>query len=60
MDLLAALALMLAIEGLAIALLAADLPRLLEQIRAVGPDTLRWTGLVMVGIGTGLYLVIRS
>jgi uncharacterized protein YjeT (DUF2065 family) len=59
-DLVAALALVLVIEGLATAIMAPRLPEILEALRGLDPGTARWTGLVLVAAGTGLYLLVRG
>ena len=51
---------MLVIEGLAFGIFSRRLPDLLEQVRDVDPEQMRWAGLVMAAIGTGLYLLIRN
>jgi uncharacterized protein YjeT (DUF2065 family) len=59
-DLLAALGLMLVLEGMALAIFTGRLPEILEQLKAVGSDGLRWAGLAMAIAGTGLYVLVRS
>ena len=59
MDLLAALALVLVLEGLALAVLARSLPELLAEIDRISPETMRKIGLGLVFCGAGLYFVIR-
>lgn len=59
-DLLAAVALVLVIEGIAAALLAPKLPEVLDQMRALDPERARWLGLVLAVLGTGLYVLIRG
>ncbi|MBY8977422.1 DUF2065 family protein [Rhodobacteraceae bacterium NNCM2] len=60
MDLLAALALVLVIEGLALAIFATSLPELMASIDRVEPKDMRLFGVVMIGMGAIGYLVIRS
>ena len=59
-DLAASLALVLVVEGLAFAIFSGRLTDLLEQVREIEPERMRWIGLVMAVIGTGLYALIRS
>lgn len=59
MDLLAAIALVLIFEGLVLAVFASSMPQLLAEIERIGPDSLRRTGLVCIGIGALLYLMVR-
>jgi uncharacterized protein YjeT (DUF2065 family) len=59
-DLLAALALVLVLEGLAIGLVSTRLVSLLEALREVDPERLRWGGLAMAALGTLGYLLIRG
>jgi uncharacterized protein YjeT (DUF2065 family) len=59
MDLLAALALVLILEGMALAIFARSMPQLLAEIERLGPESLRRAGLVCIGLGTALYIVIR-
>lgn len=60
MDLLAALALVLVIEGLAVAVFAASMPELLASMDRVTPKEMRLIGVAMVGLGIIGYLAIRS
>ena len=60
MDLLAALALVLVIEGLAAMIFASSLPELLAALRDVGPRQMRTIGIVMAATGAVLYLLIRG
>lgn len=60
MDLLAALALVLVLEGLGVAIFARSLPEILAEMQAMDRDRLRWAGLAMVGVGVILYLAIRG
>lgn len=59
MDLLAALALVLVLEGLALAVFARSVPQLVAEMERLGPSSLRRAGLVCIGLGTALYLLIR-
>ena len=60
MDLLAALALVLLLEGLALAVLARSLPDLMASLDEIAPETVRVIGLVLVVAGSAFYLLIRS
>lgn len=60
MDLLAALALVLLIEGLAAMIFASSLPELLAALRGIGARQMRIVGIVMVATGAVLYLLIRG
>jgi uncharacterized protein YjeT (DUF2065 family) len=60
MDLLAALALVLVIEGLAATIFASSLPELLAALRGVGARQMRTVGIVMAATGAVLYLLIRG
>ncbi len=60
MDLLAALALVLLIEGLAAMIFASSLPELLAALRGVGARQMRIAGIVMAATGAVLYLLIRG
>lgn len=60
MDILAALALMMAIEGLAAIMLAPRLPEISRMLGDLDPETVRIVGLVLVAAGGGLYLIVRS
>lgn len=59
-DFFAALALVLVLEGLATLILASRLGGLAQAIEALGPERARWIGLVLVAVGTGLYVLIRG
>jgi len=59
-DLFAALALAIVIEGLAVAFFSSRLPGILEALRLLGPEQLRWVGLAMAVVGTLLYLALRG
>ena len=60
MDLLAALALMLMLEGLSFAVFARSAPQLLAEVERLGPGFLRRTGLVCIALGAVLYLLVRG
>ena len=60
MDLLAALALVLLLEGLALAVLARSVPQLMAEFERLGPGSLRRAGLACVAFGTVLYLLVRG
>ena len=60
MDLLAALALVLVLEGLTLAIFAGTVPEVLSELRRLGPAALRKVGIVAVAAGAGLYLLVRG
>ena len=60
MDLLAAIALVMVLEGLVLAIMARSLPELLSELGRIGPDALRRLGIVLVVLGAGFYLLIRG
>ncbi|MEM1130697.1 MAG: DUF2065 domain-containing protein [Pseudomonadota bacterium] len=60
MDLIAALALVMVLEGLALAVFARSIPQVLSEIDLIGPGVLRRMGLVAAGLGAVLYLWVRS
>ena len=60
MDLLAALALVAVIEGLALVVFARSLPELLSEIDQIGPETLRKLGLGLLIAGCVAYWLIRN
>ena len=60
MDLLAALALVLVLEGLVLAILARSLPEVLAGLDEIGPDRMRVIGFALVVVGAAFYLLIRS
>lgn len=60
MDLLAALSLVLLLEGLAVAIFAASLPELVATLRAIGPRQRRVLGIAMAATGAIAYLVVRA
>lgn len=59
MDLLAALALVMVIEGLALAIFARSVPQVLAEIDLLGPRTLRRLGFFSVVFGAAVYLIVR-
>ena len=60
MDLIAALALVMVIEGLAAMIFASSLPELLAALRGIGAQQMRIIGFVMTVSGGALYLMIRG
>lgn len=60
MDLIAALALVMVIEGLAAMIFASSLPELLAALRGIGARQMRIIGIVMTVSGGALYLMIRG
>lgn len=60
MDLLAATALVLIFEGLALAIFAGSLPQVLAEIERLGPRALRLIGLAGMAVGALLYLLVRG
>ena len=60
MDLLAALALVLVIEGLAAMIFASSLPELLAALDGIGGRQMRVIGIVMAMSGGALYLLVRG
>jgi uncharacterized protein YjeT (DUF2065 family) len=60
MDLIAALALVLIIEGMAAMIFASSLPELLAALKGVGARQMRTIGIVMAVSGGGLYLLVRG
>ncbi|MBK0400829.1 DUF2065 domain-containing protein [Limibaculum sp. M0105] len=60
MDMLAALALVLVIEGLAIAIFSGSLPELLAAMRETTASQRRTLGIVMAVCGAVAYLAIRG
>ncbi len=60
MDLIAALALMLILEGLALAIFARSVPALLAEIERLDPRALRRAGIVSIALGTAIYLLVRG
>lgn len=60
MDLVAALALVLVLEGLALVVLARSLPELLAALDEVEPGAMRLVGVVMLAVGALVYLWVRG
>lgn len=60
MDLLAAIALVLVIEGLALAIFARSVPALLAELQQFDPRSLRAAGLASIAVGAALYLLVRG
>ncbi len=60
MDLLAALALVLVIEGLAAMIFASSLPELMAALEGIGARQMRVIGIVMAASGAVLYLLVRG
>jgi len=60
MDLLAALALVMVIEGLAIVVFSSSVPELLAALEQVNAAQMRWIGVVSIAGGALLYLLIRG
>ena len=59
MDLLAALGLVLVIEGLALAIFARSVPQVLAEVDQIGPALLRKLGIASVFVGGVIYLLVR-
>ena len=60
MDLLAALALVFVLEGLAIAIFSGSVPEVLAAMRGVDGTRLRMAGVVIAISGAALYLLVRG
>ena len=60
MDLIAAVALVLVIEGLAIAVFAGTLPELVATLQSIGEDQCRWLGWAMTALGALVYIFVRG
>ena len=60
MDLLAAIALVLVLEGLALAIFARSVPALLAELERLEPRALRRTGVASIAVGALLYLLVRG
>jgi uncharacterized protein YjeT (DUF2065 family) len=60
MDLLAAIALVLILEGLALAIFARSVPALMAELQRLAPGALRRAGVVSIAAGAVLYLLVRS
>ena len=59
-DLIAALALVLVLEGLALVILARSLPELLATLEALDAGSMRWIGFAMLASGAAVYMVVRG
>lgn len=59
-DLIAALALVLVLEGLALVMLARSLPELLATLEAMDGEAMRRIGFVMLASGAVVYLIVRG
>ena len=59
-DLIAALSLVLVLEGLALVVLARSLPDMLAALEAMDAATMRWIGVVMLVSGSLVYIVVRG
>jgi uncharacterized protein YjeT (DUF2065 family) len=60
MDLIAAIALMLVLEGLALAIFARSIPALLAEIERLDPRSLRRAGVASIAVGIAVYLLVRG
>ncbi len=60
MDLLAAIAIVLVLEGLVLAIFARSLPALLAEIERLDPGSLRRAGIASMVVGSVLYLLVRG
>lgn len=60
MDLVAALALVMVLEGLALVVLARSLPELLAALDQMHPAQMRMIGAGMLSLGILLYVVVRG
>lgn len=60
MDLIAALALVMVLEGLALAILAKSIPEMLAEMEHLGGARLRIAGIVIALIGIVVYLAVRG
>ncbi len=60
MDLIAALALVMIIEGLALAVFARSMPELLAEIDRIGQGGLRKIGMFLVVGGIVVYFLVRG
>lgn len=60
MDLLAALALVAVIEGLALVIFARAFPALMSEIDQIGPGKLRQSGMLLIVLGAIGYLLVRG
>ena len=59
-DLVAALALVLVLEGLALVILARSLPELLAALEALDSESMRWVGFAMLAVGAVVYVWVRG
>lgn len=60
MDLIAAIALVLVIEGLALAIFARSVPALLAELERLDAAALRRAGIASTAAGAVLYLLVRG
>lgn len=60
MDLLAALALVLVLEGLAVAVFARSIPEIMAEMQRLDASRLRQSGLIAMAVGIIGYLLIRG
>jgi uncharacterized protein YjeT (DUF2065 family) len=60
MDLLAAIGLVLILEGLALAIFARSMPALLTELQRLDPGALRRAGVLGIAAGAALYLLVRG
>lgn len=60
MDLIRALALMLVLEGLALAIFARSMPALLAEMERLDPRALRLAGVAGIAAGAAIYLLVRG
>jgi len=60
LDLLAALALVMMFEGLALAIFAAMMPQLLAALEGIGAGQMRIIGIAVAAAGAAMYLVVRG
>lgn len=59
-DLLAALALMLVLEGVALALFSSRFRNMAAQLAEIDPEKLRWGGLALAILGVIVYISLRG
>ncbi len=60
MDLVAALALVMVLEGLALVVMARSLPELLAALEEIEPAQMRMIGAGMLALGAVLYMIVRG
>ena len=60
MDLLAALALVLVLEGLAVAVFARSIPEIMAEMQQMDAGRLRQAGIIAMLVGAVAYLLIRG